>query len=172
MVLHLEKRIHTHLSSLLYSYPPRFKIVFNLLRVIWTIWWVKLAKQLCIFKHVLEFIFKVFKDSLQKLFWQITQGQFDDRYVLSSRVRTGRSIRGLSLPPACSRAERRAVESVVVTALAGLKGDLAGKYYSLTTMSNKEQQQLIDASTILLFIIIKKFYHVFLLLVQGSLQYH
>ncbi|KAL8203686.1 UNVERIFIED_CONTAM: Creatine kinase S-type, mitochondrial [Gekko kuhli] len=75
---------------------------------------------------------------------KITQGQFDEHYVFSSRVRTGRSIRGLSLPPACSRAERREVENVTVTALAGLKGDLAGKYYSLTTMSEKEQQQLID----------------------------
>lgn len=39
-------------------------------------------------------------------------GQFDEKYVHSSRVRTGRSIRGLSLPPACTRAERRAVENV------------------------------------------------------------
>ena len=37
---------------------------------------------------------------------------FDEKYVLSSRVRTGRSIRGLSLPPACTRAERREVEKV------------------------------------------------------------
>lgn len=71
---------------------------------------------------------------------------FDENYVLSSRVRTGRSIRGLSLPPACSRAERREVERVVVTALAGLKGDLAGRYYSLGDMTEKEQQQLIDVS--------------------------
>ncbi|KAK7895471.1 hypothetical protein WMY93_020796 [Mugilogobius chulae] len=55
---------------------------------------------------------------------KITNGMFDENYVLSSRVRTGRSIRGLSLPPACSRAERREVERVVVTALAGLKDDL------------------------------------------------
>ncbi|KAF4804846.1 hypothetical protein TURU_004252 [Turdus rufiventris] len=75
---------------------------------------------------------------------KITHGQFDERYVLSSRVRTGRSIRGLSLPPACTRAERREVENVVVTALTGLKGDLSGKYYSLTNMSEKDQQQLID----------------------------
>lgn len=80
-------------------------------------------------------------------FLQITHGQFDERYVLSSRVRTGRSIRGLSLPPACTRAERREVENVVVTALAGLKGDLSGKYYSLTNMSERDQQQLIDVST-------------------------
>ncbi|PWA26643.1 hypothetical protein CCH79_00001243 [Gambusia affinis] len=74
----------------------------------------------------------------------LKHGMFDENYVLSSRVRTGRSIRGLSLPPACSRAERREVERVVVTALAGLKGDLAGRYYSLGDMTEKEQQQLID----------------------------
>lgn len=97
----------------------------------------------------LLYIFLHNANSFSKYFWQITQGLFDEHYVLSSRVRTGRSIRGLSLPPACSRAERREVENVAVTALAGLKGDLAGKYYSLTTMSEKEQQQLIDVSTIL-----------------------
>lgn len=75
---------------------------------------------------------------------KIHSGVFDDRYVLSSRVRTGRSIRGLSLPPACSRSERREVERVTVQALAGLKGDLSGRYYSLTEMSDAEQQRLID----------------------------
>ncbi|XDA77159.1 hypothetical protein R6Z07F_007302 [Ovis aries] len=75
---------------------------------------------------------------------KITQGQFDERYVLSSRVRTGRSIRGLSLPPACSRAERREVENVAITALEGLKGDLAGRYYKLSEMTEQDQQRLID----------------------------
>ncbi|XP_034784156.2 creatine kinase S-type, mitochondrial-like isoform X1 [Acipenser ruthenus] len=75
---------------------------------------------------------------------KITHGQFDERYVLSSRVRTGRSIRGLSLPPACSRAERREVEHVAVQALAGLKDDLAGRYYRLGEMTDLEQQRLID----------------------------
>lgn len=78
---------------------------------------------------------------------QITSGMFDENYVLSSRVRTGRSVRGLSLPPACTRAERREVERVVVQALSGLKDDLEGKYYSLTEMSEQEQQQLIDVRT-------------------------
>ncbi|NXC33610.1 KCRS kinase, partial [Campylorhamphus procurvoides] len=45
---------------------------------------------------------------------KITHGQFDECYVLSSRIRTGRSIRGLSLSPACTRAERKEVENVVV----------------------------------------------------------
>ena len=43
---------------------------------------------------------------------KLTGGQFDEKYVLSSRVRTGRCIRGFSLPPACTRAERREVEKV------------------------------------------------------------
>ncbi|XP_078286203.1 creatine kinase U-type, mitochondrial-like isoform X2 [Rhinoraja longicauda] len=75
---------------------------------------------------------------------KIRNGLFDENYVLSSRVRTGRSIRGLSMPPACTRAERREVERVTVDALSGLKGDLAGRYYSLSNMTEKEQQQLID----------------------------
>ncbi|XP_009956658.1 PREDICTED: creatine kinase U-type, mitochondrial, partial [Leptosomus discolor] len=75
---------------------------------------------------------------------KIKFGHFDERYVLSSRVRTGRSIRGLSLPPACTRAERREVEKVAVEALNGLTGDLAGRYYRLSEMTEKEQQQLID----------------------------
>ncbi|NXI40124.1 KCRM kinase, partial [Galbula dea] len=38
----------------------------------------------------------------------------DPKYVLSSRVRTGRSIKGYSLPPHCSRGERRAIEKLSV----------------------------------------------------------
>ncbi|XP_006005418.1 creatine kinase S-type, mitochondrial [Latimeria chalumnae] len=75
---------------------------------------------------------------------KVTHGNFDERYVLSSRVRTGRSVRGLRLPPACSRAERREVERVVASALSGLKGDLAGRYYRLSEMTDQEQQRLIE----------------------------
>ncbi|XP_078586741.1 creatine kinase M-type-like isoform X1 [Branchiostoma floridae x Branchiostoma japonicum] len=75
---------------------------------------------------------------------KIRGGNFDDKYVLSSRVRTGRSIRGLSLPPACTRAERREVERVVSDALANLAGEFEGKYYPLNNMTDDEQQQLID----------------------------
>eukprot|EP00118_Oscarella_pearsei_P027545 m.1308 g.1308 ORF g.1308 m.1308 type:complete len:411 (+) comp6079_c0_seq1:23-1255(+) len=75
---------------------------------------------------------------------KLNGGEFDERYVLSSRVRTGRSIRGLSLPPKCTRAERRAVEKIISKALNGLTGDLTGKYYPLDNMTEQEQQQLID----------------------------
>lgn len=75
---------------------------------------------------------------------KITGGDFDEKYVLSSRVRTGRSIKGISLPPHCSRGERRLVEKVVTDALGGLTGEFKGKYYPLSKMTEKEQNQLIE----------------------------
>lgn len=41
----------------------------------------------------------------------------DPNYVLSSRVRTGRSIRGFCLPPHCSRGERRAIENLSIESM-------------------------------------------------------
>jgi len=70
-------------------------------------------------------------------------GDLDPKYVLSSRVRTGRSIRGFRLPPSCSRGERRAIEGIAKTALAKLDGELKGKYYPLATMTEADQDQLI-----------------------------
>ena len=74
----------------------------------------------------------------------IKGGQMDPKYVLSCRVRTGRSIRGFCLPPHCNRAERRAVEKISIDALNKLTGDFKGKYYPLTTMTEAEQDQLIN----------------------------
>ena len=53
----------------------------------------------------------------------IKGGMLDSKYVISSRVRTGRSIRGICLPPCCTRAERRAVEKIVKDALNSLDGE-------------------------------------------------
>jgi len=77
------------------------------------------------------------------MFAQLKGGQFDEKYVKSTRIRTGRSVKGFCLPPSISRAERREVEKVMVEALAGLSGDLAGKYYPLKTMSKDQEEQLI-----------------------------
>ena len=74
----------------------------------------------------------------------VVGGNLDSNYVLSSRVRTGRCIRGLSLSPKCTRAERREVERILVDALAQLDGAYRGKYYSLETMSTEDQEQLIN----------------------------
>ena len=58
---------------------------------------------------------------------KICGGELDPKYVSSCHVRTGRSIRGLALPPFCTRAERREVEKVVCDALATLDAKYKGK---------------------------------------------
>uniref|UniRef100_A0A8C5GD15 creatine kinase n=1 Tax=Gouania willdenowi TaxID=441366 RepID=A0A8C5GD15_GOUWI len=67
----------------------------------------------------------------------------DPNYVLSSRVRTGRSIKGFTLPPHNSRGERRAIQDLSIEALASLDGEFKGKYYPLDGMTDAEQEQLI-----------------------------
>jgi creatine kinase len=75
---------------------------------------------------------------------KIVGGEFDEEYVLSSRVRTGRSIKNHSLPPHCTRAERKSVENLVKDALSNLGGDLNGEYYPLDGMTEEQQNKLID----------------------------
>ena len=53
------------------------------------------------------------------------------KYVLTSRCRTGRSVRGTRLPPCTTFEERREVERVVVKGLLNMTGDLAGAYFPL-----------------------------------------
>merc|ERR550525_1625699 len=65
-------------------------------------------------------------------------------FVRSSRVRTGRSIRGIGLPTHCTRAERREVERILSLACSKLTGGLAGKYEPLKDMTEARQDQLID----------------------------
>merc|ERR1711953_1497808 len=50
---------------------------------------------------------------------------------------------GYALPPWCSRAERRKVESLSVQALDRFDGDLKGKYFPLYEMTEAAQDQLI-----------------------------
>jgi len=78
--------------------------------------------------------------------WEGLEGDcnFDEKYVRSSRVRTGRSIRGLAMPPFCTRGERRAVEKISTEVLAGLDGEFKGKYYPLSKMTEEEEKNLID----------------------------
>eukprot|EP00812_Abedinium_dasypus_P009451 NODE_313_length_1677_cov_507.586930.p2 GENE.NODE_313_length_1677_cov_507.586930~~NODE_313_length_1677_cov_507.586930.p2 ORF type:complete len:431 (-),score=131.22 NODE_313_length_1677_cov_507.586930:247-1539(-) len=53
------------------------------------------------------------------------------KYVLTTRVRTGRSVRGFKMPPAISFEDRRRLEAVAVKALLKMGGDLKGDYYPL-----------------------------------------
>eukprot|EP00935_MAST-01C_sp_MAST-1C-sp1_P000825 g825.t1 len=67
-----------------------------------------------------------------------------DKYCISTRIRAARNVTGYGLPPASTRAERREVEGLISESLAGLTGELAGKYYSLATMSPADEQSLQD----------------------------
>ena len=58
-------------------------------------------------------------------------GDFDEKYVLSSRVRTGRSIKQHALPPHCTRAERKSVENILANALNSLEGKIYFNFFCL-----------------------------------------
>ena len=73
----------------------------------------------------------------------------DGKYVLTTRCRTGRSVRGLPLPPACSFEQRRETERVVAKGLSKLTGELKGKYFPLCgsrsmagAMDHKKEEKL------------------------------
>merc|ERR1739845_127007 len=55
----------------------------------------------------------------------------EGKYVLTTRVRTGRSVRGFNLPPSISFEERRRLEQLCVKALLKMGGELKGDYYPL-----------------------------------------
>jgi creatine kinase len=68
-----------------------------------------------------------------------------DKHVVSTRIRAGRSIDTLALPPATDRKQRRTVEKLLVNGLSTLSGDLAGKYYPLGGLTKQEEDDLQNA---------------------------
>lgn len=68
-----------------------------------------------------------------------------DKHVVSTRIRAGRSIDSLALPPATNRYQRRQVEKLLTEALSQMPGDLAGKYYPLGGMTKQEEADLQNA---------------------------
>ncbi|OII75891.1 ATP:guanido C-terminal catalytic domain-containing protein [Cryptosporidium andersoni] len=75
---------------------------------------------------------------------ELIENTIDEKYVVSVRVRTSRSVSGLPFSPATNRYQRRQVEKIVSSALESLTGDLAGKYYPLSSLTEEETQRLID----------------------------
>merc|ERR1719387_1177569 len=55
----------------------------------------------------------------------------EGKYVLTTRVRTGRSVKGFKLPPLISFEERRRLEALCVKGLLSMEGDLKGDYFPL-----------------------------------------
>lgn len=68
-----------------------------------------------------------------------------DKHVVSTRIRAGRSIDSVALPPSTDRKQRRLVEKLLTTALSEMPDNLAGKYYPLGAMTKQEEQELQDA---------------------------
>ena len=72
------------------------------------------------------------------------------KYVLTTRCRTGRSVRGFPLPPSMNFEQRRELEKIVVEALATMDGELKGSYHGLHgsksmpehTMSHDKEEEL------------------------------
>lgn len=59
-------------------------------------------------------------------------------FCVSTRIRAARNISGFGLPPGITRVERREVAKIIEKAVGGLEGELAGKYYSLETLSESD----------------------------------
>ena len=72
---------------------------------------------------------------------KIENGQFDPEYVLATRIRTIRNIKGYCLPSFCTRGERRDIESIVVKVLYSLQS-VKGTYFSLKELSQDEEVAL------------------------------
>jgi creatine kinase len=68
-----------------------------------------------------------------------------DKHVVSTRIRAGRSIDALALPPATDRKQRRTVEKLLVKGLSEMPADLTGKYYPLAAMTKQEEDVLQSA---------------------------
>lgn len=65
-----------------------------------------------------------------------------DDFCVSTRIRAARNISGFGLPPGTTRQERRQVADIIKQGLSKLTGELAGKYYSLDNITEKESASL------------------------------
>jgi protein-arginine kinase len=63
--------------------------------------------------------------------------------IKSTRIRVGRNLANYPLGPGLNKEQRVEIEQKVVEALSSFEGELAGKYYSLSSLSDEERKQLI-----------------------------
>jgi arginine kinase len=68
----------------------------------------------------------------------------NNEFVISTRVRCGRSLKGYPFNPCLTEAQYKEMEDKVKAQLSSMEGELKGTYYPLTGMDKKTQQQLID----------------------------
>lgn len=65
-------------------------------------------------------------------------------YVVSTRIRCGRSLTGFPFNPCLSEEQYKEIERKANIALGSLTGELKGQYYPLCGMTKEVQQNLID----------------------------
>ncbi|KAF7386805.1 hypothetical protein HZH66_011257 [Vespula vulgaris] len=65
-------------------------------------------------------------------------------FIVSTRVRCGRSLEGYPFNPCLTEAQYKEMEEKVSSTLSGLTDELKGTFYPLTGMSKEVQQKLID----------------------------
>nr|XP_058965929.1 arginine kinase-like isoform X4 [Pocillopora verrucosa] len=68
----------------------------------------------------------------------------DHKFIRSTRIRVARNLQGHGLPPSIHNKERLEIESKIVKVLTSLTGDLAGKYYPLTGMTEETRRKLVE----------------------------
>merc|ERR1712168_188657 len=68
----------------------------------------------------------------------------ENKYVVSTRVRVGRTAEGYPWPPLISKAQRNEIEKRAITALQTLPDEFKGKYYPLLGMDKATENQLIE----------------------------
>jgi arginine kinase len=61
------------------------------------------------------------------------------KMIVSTRIRVGRNLAEFPLGPALSAEQRAKIEETVTTALNTFDGDLEGKYYSLSSLSDADR---------------------------------
>jgi len=75
-----------------------------------------------------------------------TMGNVDPQgeFVISTRVRCGRSMKGYPFNPCLTEAQYKEMQDKVSSTLNNMEGELKGKYYPLAGMTKDVQQKLID----------------------------
>ncbi|UYV61511.1 F46H5.3 [Cordylochernes scorpioides] len=68
----------------------------------------------------------------------------DGQFVISTRVRCGRSLQGYPFNPMLTEGQYKEMEDKVKSILSSMEGELKGTYFPLTGMTKETQQQLID----------------------------
>jgi arginine kinase len=63
--------------------------------------------------------------------------------IKSTRIRVGRNLGDYPLGPGLTKDQRKEIETKVAQALTSFEGDLAGKYYALSSLTDEVRTQLV-----------------------------